>query len=157
MDLTPPDLNPAKRSRPNSPELPDYAIDIMRHVDINERRLYCKRAEEIKNRWLEGMGKIASSYPKEVLHSRPKFDPSKPLPKGYAWTSYRPKSDHKAFAVKMHCIGCGLGLDHWPDDCPEKGTEEYERNFALLLEPNSDSDDDETETETKTKTESVTV
>ncbi|XP_062001258.1 uncharacterized protein LOC133718439 [Rosa rugosa] len=129
---SPTDLNPAKKSKPNSPELPEYELP---ECQIDADVLKLSPEERMRRSWLAfGEELKKNPPPKGVLPDGPKFDPSQPLPKGYAWSSYIPGSGIKSFPVRMHCIGCGLAGDHWTDDCPKKGTEEFKRNFTSIVE-----------------------
>ncbi|KAM5557701.1 hypothetical protein ABKV19_024850 [Rosa sericea] len=141
---SPTDLNPAKKSKPNSPELPEYELP---ECQIDADVLKLSPEERMRRSWLAfGEELKKNPRPKDVLFNGPKFDPSQLLPKGYAWGSYIPRSGIKSFPVRMHCFGCGVRGDHWADDCPKKGTEEFKRNFTSIVENSLHETEKKTET-----------
>ncbi|XP_004309138.1 PREDICTED: uncharacterized protein LOC101291880 [Fragaria vesca subsp. vesca] len=136
-------MEPAEKPKQNiSDDIPDSVI-FPRVSDDLLSSLHLTR-EDLKLSLEDRMKKIVRGFKEEMDEDdsideidEPEYSPEDTLPKGYDWASFCYGTGDKDFIVKMDCFICGVGLDHWPVDCPKKKekvmTSEFKRNFNTCV------------------------
>nr|XP_011467637.1 PREDICTED: uncharacterized protein LOC105352364 [Fragaria vesca subsp. vesca] len=137
MQPDPPTVeDPAKKSKPNiTDEMRQHALDhlsksirdkvpndVLDRLHLTREDLLLSQDDRLAKSYKGAFQKIAEQggHPWEMDYDEPKYGPDDNLPEGHDWASYIPGSGTKDFVVKMHCCICGVGLDHWPEHCPQK-------------------------------------
>ncbi|KAL6127579.1 hypothetical protein ACLB2K_070944 [Fragaria x ananassa] len=109
---------------PDSVIFPRISDDLLSSVHLTR--------EDLKLSLEDRMKKIVRGFKEEMDDDdstdeidEPEYGPEDTLPKGYDWASFFYGTGDKDFIVHMDCFICGVGLDHWPVDCPKKkGTDD---------------------------------